>query len=82
MGANELDRVLEIVCRHPSTARYIAEKLCRRFIADQPPAEAADAAAQAFADSGGDIKSTLRAVFGTESFWAARGTQFSACSTL
>ena len=34
LGARDLDRVLEIVVSHPSTARHLAWKLCRRFISD------------------------------------------------
>ncbi len=69
-GAGDLDRVLEIVASHPSTATYIAWKLCRRFIADEPPQEAIDATARAFTESKGDIRTTLRALFATSEFWA------------
>lgn len=70
LGAGDLDRVLEIVTSHPSTANYISWKLCRRFIADEPPQTAVEATARAFTESKGDIKSTLRALFATEEFWA------------
>lgn len=36
-GKEDLEKVIDIVCGHPSTARYIATKLCRRFIDDPPP---------------------------------------------
>ncbi len=74
-GAWELERVLEIVLTHPSTARYLATKLCRRFIADEPPAAAVDAVSAAFARSNGGIRATLRALFETPEFWVARGTK-------
>jgi len=67
-GEKDLDDVLDIVCNHPSTAKYIAEKLCIRFIADEPPTEAIDATAAAFTSSKGDIKTTLRALFATDAF--------------
>lgn len=60
LGAGDLDRVIEIVAHHPSTARYLAEKLCRRFIADDPPAAAVSAVAAAFQKSGGEIRRALR----------------------
>jgi type III secretory pathway lipoprotein EscJ len=71
-------RVLEILVAHPSTAKHVAEKLCRKFIADEPPAEAVAATAEAFAASGGDVPTTLRALFATETFWqpAGRGGKF------
>jgi uncharacterized protein (DUF1800 family) len=72
-GARDLDRVLEIVSAHPSTAKHLAEKLCRRFIADEPPAAAVTAVAATFARSGGDVPATLRALFATEAFRAPEG---------
>ena len=78
LGARDLDRVLEIVTSHPSTANYIAWKLCRRFIHDEPPATAVTATAKAFTDSHGDIRTTLRALFATGEFRAPemRGAKF------
>ncbi len=75
-GAADLERVVELVCGHPSTARHLAQKLCRWFIADSPPDAAVDAVADAFASSGGDIKVTLRALFETEAFSITRGNLF------
>lgn len=78
LGAGDLDRVLQIVALHPSTAKYIAWKLCRRFISDDPPAGAVSATARAFTESQGDIRTTLRALFSTPEFLspAARGAKF------
>ncbi len=33
------EEVLDILSHHPGTARFVCEKLARRFIADDPPAE-------------------------------------------
>lgn len=76
LGEGDLERVIDIVAAHPSTARFIAEKLCVRFIADQPPAEAVELVAAAFGDSGGDIKTTLRALIGTQAFRESGGQKF------
>jgi uncharacterized protein (DUF1800 family) len=76
LGMRDLDRVLNILVAHPSTARYLARKLCTTFIADEPPAAAIDATAAAFARTGGDIRGTLRALFRTPEFAAAKGTKF------
>jgi len=73
-GADDLDRVLDIVCGHPSTARHIATKLCHRFIDDEPPEDAVATVAAAFTSSVGDIATTLRALFATEVFRTRRGT--------
>jgi uncharacterized protein (DUF1800 family) len=76
LGAKDIDRVLEIVALHPATGNYIATKLCRRFIADEPPPGAVAAVAQEFLASGGDVRATLRRLFSTDEFWAARGNKF------
>jgi len=74
-GERDLDRVLEIVARHPSTARHVAMKLCARFVSDDPPEEAVASTASAFAESGGDIRATLRSLLNSECFRNARGTK-------
>lgn len=71
LGAEDLDRVLAIVSAHPSTARYLATKLCTRFISYAPDSAAIDAVASAYRESGGDIPAMLRALFATDAFWAS-----------
>ncbi len=75
LGSGDLDRVLAILCAHPSTARYLAEKLCRRFISDSPAPRAVDTVAQAFTASAGDIRQTLRTLLETPEFLSARGSK-------
>jgi len=75
-GRHELERVLEIVTSHPETARHISTKLCRHFIADDPPSGAIGLVAETFSSSNGDIRATLRALFSTEEFRRCRGTKF------
>lgn len=72
----DLDKLLEIVTTHPSTSKFVAEKLCRRFVADEPKATTVSSVASAFAKSGGDIRTTLKTLFATEEFLDARGTKF------
>jgi uncharacterized protein (DUF1800 family) len=67
-GAEDLERVLDIVCLHPSTAKHIAWKLCRRFVADPPPEQTVAETAKVFIDSGGDIRRTLETLFASEAF--------------
>jgi uncharacterized protein (DUF1800 family) len=72
-GEKDLERVVDIVCAHPSTARYISQKLCRRFISHEPPQGAIDKVAAEFTRTDGDIKSVLRVLFQSEEFASARG---------
>ena len=39
-GIEDGREVLDIVARHPSTAKFISRKLAQRFVADEPPAGA------------------------------------------
>lgn len=75
LGEADLDRVLAIVTRHPATANYVAEKLCRKFIADTPPPAAVRAVADTFQTTEGGIRATLKTLFAHEEFRAARGAK-------
>lgn len=67
-GQSEGEQVLDILAAHPSTAQFIARKLCQRFISDTPEQATIDAVANAFTQSAGDIKTTLRALFASVAF--------------
>ena len=76
LGSGELDLVLDIIALHPATAKYLATKLCRRFIAEEAPTGAVSAVADAFLKSSGDIRAALRALFAAPKFRAERGGKF------
>jgi len=61
-GIKEAEQVIEMLVTHPGTAHFIAKKLARRFIADEPPQEIVEKAAQTFLHTNGDIKSVLRVI--------------------
>ena len=61
-GIKEAEGVIEALAVHPNTARFIATKLTRRFLGDEPPPEIVDKAAQTFIHTKGDIKSVLRVI--------------------
>ena len=75
-GPFDAERVLDLLAGHPSTANYIATKLCRRFISDDPEPSAIESVATAFIDSAGDIKQTLRALFATSAFEQSADLKF------
>ena len=60
--------VLDILARHPSTAKFIATKLVRYFVSDTPPPALVDRVAAAFTKSDGDIRETLKAIFFSNEF--------------
>jgi hypothetical protein len=55
---------------HPSTARHLAHKLCARFVSDESPDGCVDHAVSAYLRSHGNIAATIRAIVGSEDFWA------------
>ncbi len=60
--------VLDILAHHPSTAKFIATKLARKFVMDNPTPELGGRIAAAYTKSDGDIRETLRAVFTSPEF--------------
>jgi uncharacterized protein (DUF1800 family) len=69
-GMEEGELMIRNLARHPSTARHIATKLCRRFVADDPPTALVDRVAQRFLETGGDLRETVRAVVTSPEFFA------------
>jgi uncharacterized protein (DUF1800 family) len=60
--------VLDILARHPATAKFIATKLVRYFVSDTPSNDLVNRVAATFAKSDGDIRETLRAIFFSTEF--------------
>lgn len=67
-GLEDGDKVLDILARHPSTAKHITLKLARRFISDDPPASVVDRCAKIFTKTDGDIRETLGCVVKSPEF--------------
>jgi len=63
--------VLRDLAAHPSTARFIATKLARHFIADDPPPAAVDRLAKTFHSSGGDLPAVYRALITCTEAWGS-----------
>ena len=58
------------------TAKHIASKLARHFIADEPPPRAVAHIAQAFEKSGGDLPAVYKAVIACQEAWATAQSKF------
>lgn len=73
-GGGEQDAltVIDMLVKHPATAHFIATKLVRRFLADNPPEPVVARVAAAFRSSDGDIRETMRALFSSPEFLDAR----------
>jgi uncharacterized protein (DUF1800 family) len=60
--------VLDILTHHPSTAKFIATKLARHFVSDQPSPALVERIAATFTKTDGDIRETLKAIFSSPEF--------------
>jgi len=69
-GVEDGEEVLDIVARHPATARFIATKLVRRFVSDTPPPSLVTRAAAEFARSDGDIQRVMALIVSSPEFYA------------
>ncbi len=68
--------VLALLCDHPATGPFLAAKLVRRFVADDPLAAAPALVAhvaEVYRATGGDIRAMVRAVLTSTEFAAAFG---------
>ena len=70
-GVKDGLKVIDILVKYPSTAKYIAKKLAVKFVSDNPSEGLVKRVAEAFTKSDGDIKTTLRAIFTDKEFFAA-----------
>jgi len=69
-GIADGERVLDILASHPSTARFIATKMARRFLGDEPPKAVVDRAARVFLTTNGSITETLKSIITSPAFFS------------
>jgi uncharacterized protein (DUF1800 family) len=71
-GGGEQDGLaaIDILARHPSTARFISKKLAERFVADEPPQSLIDRMAQTFTKTDGDLRAVLQTMFTSPEFFS------------
>jgi len=69
-GQDDGERILDLLATHPSTARFIATKLIRKFVSDEPPASLVEKVARVFLDTGGHLPSVYAAIFSSPEFWS------------
>jgi uncharacterized protein (DUF1800 family) len=69
-GESDGEQVLDILAAHPSTARFIATKLARRFVGDTPPPALVDRAAARFRATHGDLREVTRTIVTSPEFLA------------
>jgi uncharacterized protein (DUF1800 family) len=74
-GRAQGEAALLDLARHPSTARHVATKLARHFVADEPPPDLVDALAKVFRDSDGDLALVSAALIENDRAWSTPATK-------
>jgi len=75
-GQLEGEFALDVLAKHPSTARHIAFKLARRFVADDPPPALVERLARRFLDTDGDLRAVMQALADSPEFRDPAPTKF------
>ena len=76
-GESEGVEVIDMLARHPSTARFISRKLAQRFVADDPPPALVERMADTFTKTDGDLRAVMETLlfsreFLSEGAWRAK----------
>ena len=69
-GIEDGEAVLDLIARHPSTARFISRKLVVRFVSDSPPPALVDRAAETFRATDGDLREVVRTIVTSNEFFS------------
>ena len=75
-GQAEGEFALDVLARHPATARHVASKLARRFVADVPPPALVDRLARRFQDTDGDLRAVMQSLVDAPEFRDPRPAKF------
>jgi uncharacterized protein (DUF1800 family) len=75
-GVQQGERAIRSLCRHPSTANFVATKLVAHFVSDNPPAAAVQRVAQVFRESDGDLRAVAGALIDLPEAWTDGNRKF------
>jgi uncharacterized protein (DUF1800 family) len=75
-GARDGNLLIDFLAAHPATATFVATKLCRHFVSDNPPPALIEQAAQEFRSHDGDIATVLRVILTSQDYAERREAKF------
>jgi uncharacterized protein (DUF1800 family) len=75
-GVGQGEAALADIARHPSTAKFIATKLARHFVADDPPPSLVARLRDVFTRTDGDLRALAIALVDSDDSWRAPLTKF------
>ena len=68
-GVEEAEAVLDFLAARPETARFLATKLARHFVADTPPEALVARLTETYLDSDGELAPVYRALIRADESW-------------
>jgi len=68
-GVDQGEAVLRDLAAHPATARFLATKLARHFVADDPPARLVDELAATYLETDGDLSAVYEVLVKADEPW-------------
>ncbi len=74
-GPEALKHVLHDLARHPSTARFIATKLARHFVADEPPVALVERLAAVYLKNDGQLGELYRELIRNDAAWSSQAAK-------
>lgn len=75
-GEQQARDILHNLATSPATARHLARKLARHFVADDPPPALVERLAATFSHTGGDLPSLYRELVAAPQAWQPVGAKF------
>jgi uncharacterized protein (DUF1800 family) len=72
-GIKDGEQILQVLSSHPMTAQFIAYKLARRFVSDDPADSIIAKVAATFNTTGGDIRQMMRTILASDEFKSSIG---------
>ena len=71
-GLGEIEQVLDILAKHPSTAKHISYQLAQYYLADEPPATLVSKMTDTYLKQDGRIDKVVETMFNSNEFWDPR----------
>ena len=75
-GEQQARAIIHDLVTSPATARHLAHKLARHFVADEPPSELVQRLADTFERTGGDLPSMYRELLASKQAWQPDSAKF------
>ena len=75
-GWVEVEQALDVLLKHPATAKFISRKLCQYFVSDEPSMSLQERVARSFVNNQGEIRPVLQTLFTSPEFIASLGQKF------